>query len=452
MSKLGIYSNNSYIDITMQFKNHDARFYKTVTKRIYVDLSTPHENIDTLVETTLAGNWISALSASSLRSQYTASMEETTKIENTSYNTSNSNSTGNFAYYSYIVDANYLETLRSTKTYMTYVRAFVDSEGNSTKFNTEYVQETAPADFLPSNFTEVSNTRLTLEAGKYYEIVETDMAGNMTIYTVYVISYEPTEDDSNKLITYSNSVGAEKSYTIDDYNAVKTYDGAVHNIYSKTGFTLEKLNYFGDVWAQLKLTTTTTTGSTTTSNLMLSPWNPTHAYAFVNGTVQTVEITSLIDGSLNSRYKHTLSFYNRHTGTVDTFYINTRNTDLYATLTDTQSREYIRFTAPTDAAINSSTFAATYLTSLKITAADTELYNATNKLGYASLWTADEDIIILSNDTNAGTITFEINPQLGFASNTRIIYEFTNNYGEEYTEIHLYKESIISKEITSESI
>lgn len=450
LSKLGIYSNDSYIDITMQFKNHDARFYNTVTKRIYVDLSTPHQNIDTLVETTLAGNWISALSASSLRSQYTANMEETTRTDITSYNTSNSNSTGNFAYYSYIVDSNYLETLRNTKTYLTYVRAFVDSEGNSTKFNTEYVQETSPADFLPSNFTEVSNARLTLEAGKYYEIVETDMAGNMTIYTVYIASYEPTEDDTNKLITYSNSIGTEKSYTIDDYNAVKSYDGAVHNIYEKSGFVLEKLNYFGDVWAQLKLTTTTTTGSSTTSNLMLTPWDPTHAYAFINGNVQTIEISRLIDGSLNSRYKHTLSFYNRQTGAVDTFYINTRNTDLYATLTDTQSREYIRFSAPSDAAINSSTFASTYLTSLKITAADTELYNATNKLGYASLWTADPDVIILANDTAAGTITFEINPQLGFASNTRIIYEFTNNYGEQYTEIHLYKESIISKEITSE--
>ena len=161
-----------------------------------------------------------------------------------------------------------------------------------------------------------------------YEIVETDMAGNMTIYTVYIASYEPTEDDTNKLITYSNSIGTEKSYTIDDYNAVKSYDGAVHNIYEKPGFVLEKLNYFGDVWAQLKLTTTTTTGSSTTSNLMLTPWDPTHAYAFINGNVQTIEITRLLDGSLNSRYKHTLSFYNRQTGAVDTFYINTRKSSI----------------------------------------------------------------------------------------------------------------------------
>ena len=451
LSKLGVYSNGSFVDITMQYKNHDARFYNTVTKRIVVDLSAPHGTIDDLVNKTLSGGYISGLTEKSLRVHYTASMEETSSNSNTSYNTSNGNNTGNFAYYSYMVSSNFLSTLRTNKDYTTYARKLVDSNGKNTKYSIDYSQETTPADFLTSNFTEVSNQRLALESGFYYEIVETDMAGNLTIYTVYVVSYEPTDDETNNLISYLDGNGEEQAYTIDNYVETKAYSGATHNIYSRTGLQIDSLNYFGDAWAQFKLVTTNAIHSTTTSYFMLTPWDTSRAYAFVNGGVQTVSLSSLINGSLNTQYKHSITFYNRQSGNYETFYINTRNTDLHATLTDSQSREYIMFNQPSDAAINSTTTATTFLTKLKITANGTELFNKTNRLGFANLWAPSGDNVIVSNNTSTGTITFEINPNLGFASNTKILYEYVNNYGQTYTEIHFYKETIISQPISSEN-
>ena len=451
LSKLGVYTNDGYVDITMQYKNHDARFYQTVTKRIYIDLSAPYTNIDNLVEQSLAGNYVPSLKSTSLRTCYTANMEETTNKAKTSYNTSNSNNSGNFAYYSYMVTPNFLSTLRGNKTYLTYIRAFGENDGTSAKYSQEEMQETLPLEFLPSNFKEVADTRLVLEADHYYEVVEMDMAKNMTIYTIYVVSYDSKQGEANNLITYLDGNGDEQTYTIDDYKETKSYTGAIHNIYSRIGFQLENLNYFGDVWAQFKLVSTSATGASTTSYFMLTPWDKTHAYSFSGSSVRAVEISELINGALNSRYKSSITFFNRQNGTTESFYINTRNTDLYATLTDTQTREYIKFTAPTDAAINNTTTAATYLTGLKIYANNELLFEQTQRLGFSSLWISPDEKILITKNAAQGTILFEINPALGFSSNTKILYEYTNNYGQNYTEIHFYKETIISKEISSEN-
>ncbi len=452
LKKLNVYENNGYVDITMQFKNHDSRFYSKVTKRIYVDLSAPSTNIQNLVNNSTAGNMIATLSTTSLRTYYTAEMEQTSDLSTTSYNISNN--TGTFAYYSYSVANSYLQTLKNSLSgdvYKTYIRAFVDTQGNNTKYTTDAEQETAPTDFLASNFTDLE-TVTEFNPNTYYEIIETDLAGNMTIYTIYITSYVPdsTEgSDYNKLITYTDADGIEHSYTIDDYLLTQSYTNATHNIYAKTGFTLNNLNFFGDAWAQIKLSTVNSNGFTTTKYLMLTPWDKDYAYAFVGQTYTKIAISDLIDGSVSSRYKNCLSVYNRENRSTTNFYINIRNTSLTASLTNDQNREYIRFTQPTDQSIQSSAYGSTFLTSLSIKANNELIYSQTNKLGFSSLWQSTSNIIVTTDNT-LGTITFEINPNLGFVTNTRIEYEYTDNYGTTYKEIHLYKETLITQEVSSE--
>ncbi len=442
-----IYENDCYVEITMQYKNHDDSLYKKVTKRILVDLSAPSDNIIELVNNSISSNMIYGLKLSSLRTYNTANMEVTTNLANTSYNISNS--TGNFAYYSYMVTQDYLQKLISTKDYLTYVRIFEDSLGNCTKYNTEVEQETSPATFLPSNFTEVANlTRF--KTNSYYEIVELDRAGNMSIYTIYVTNYNTQENENDNLISYTKVDGEEGNYTIEDYNLTKTYSGALNNIYNQLGMKLENINYFGDAWAQMKLKITSASGISTIYYLMLTPWDSTHAYSFSNGNVTTYEISSLIDGSINSRYKNVLSIYNRENLQTDNFYFNTRSTDLVANMTETQDDEYIKFDIPQDSSINSEIYASTYLTKLSIKANDVLLYEQENALGFASLWTGNDNVIVTHNET-ARTITFAINKALNFQANTKILYEYTNNYGKEYKEVHLYKETIIKNEVSSEN-
>lgn len=461
LKKLDIYQNNGYVDITMQYKNHDDKFYTKVTKRIYIDLSAPSTNVQTLVDNSIFNDLISPLTNSTLRTYYTANMEQTTDLSNTSYNISNN--TGTFAYYSYMTTQDFLQTLKNSlgsDVNEIYVREFSDTNGNNTKYISEIEQETAPADFLPSNFTNLS-IFTSFDVNKYYEIVEIDKAGNMAIYTVYITNYTSTEskeNPENNLFTYQTN-GDDKNnyyYTIEDYQLTKTYNNAINNIYSKTGFSLKNINFFGDAWAQIKLTTLNSSGMSVTKYLMLTPWDSDYAYAFVGSNYTKIKISDLLDGTTSSRYKNCFSIYNRENKKTENFYFNIRNTNLTANLTDDQSREYIKFSAPVDSSIQSTIYATTYLTSLTINAykpdSSTEaecLYEKTNKLGYASLWTSNDKITATANGT-LGTLIFEINPNLEFVANTRIVYEYEDNYGNKYKEIHIYKETLISKEITSQ--
>ncbi len=452
LQKLGVYTNGGYVDITMQFKNHDARFYSRVTKRVAVDLSAPSTNVQNLVTNSTSGNLIAPLTNSALRTYYTADMEQTDDLTNTSYNISNN--TGTFAYYSYSVTADFLQTLKNSlggDVFRTYIRAFVDTHGNNTKYTSQAEQETTPTNFFASNFDDIT-TVTTLSPDTYYEVVEMDIAGNMAIYTIYVTAYTSSTvegSDFNNLITYTDGDGQEHSYTIDDYLLTQSYQNATNTIYARTGFTLENINFFGDAWAQIRLITVSATGVSTTRYLMLTPWDRGFAYAFVGQNYTRIAIGDLVDGSISSRYKNTIAIYNRQNLTTTNFYLNIRNTSLTANLTDSQNREFIRFAQPSDSAIQNTIYGSTFVTHLQITANDEIIYDQTNELGFASLWQSNSNVTV-TYDATLGTITFEINPSLGFVSNTRIVYNYADNFGTQYREIHLYRETLITQEVTSQ--
>ncbi|MBQ7327533.1 MAG: hypothetical protein IJX00_01035 [Clostridia bacterium] len=455
LEKLDVYQHNAYVDITMQYKNHDSRFYNTVTKRIAVDLSAPSTNVQALVEKSLANRALyPTFTNAALRTYRTAKGDPATTLDNTSYNISTS--TGDFAYYSYTVTSAYLQTLQTivaNEGYITYIRSFTDQNGENTKYVTGS-QETSYTESLTGfkNVTEITQ----LDPHTYYEVVETDKAGNMSIYTIFVMDYtaQPTVNNvwelpENNIITYSDAHGNSHFYTIADYLAVNAYPNAINNIFSKSGFALTELNLFNDAWAQFQLNTINpTSGITVSYNLMLSPWKANKAIAYGVAGNTEFDIDKLINGSVASTRKHNIVFLNRENATPTTFYINIRNTTLNATLTTDQNREYIQFAMPADVEIQSPDYATTFVSSLSISADGQLIYQQENKLGYASLWRSTDNVVVTSNPS-AKTIMFEISQELGFAPNTRIVYEYTDNYGTTYKEIHLYRETIIRQEVSS---
>ena len=445
LEALGVYSHGGWVDVSMRYKNHDSRLYNIVTKRIIIDLSAPSENIQKLVAKSTSSNLISALTESSLRTYYTAKEGEiASSLLNTSYNISNS--TGNFKYYSYTVVPDFINELNIAD--KTYIRKFE----TGTKYNNNYSQETAPSDFLTSNFKSLSNFE-GFEVGNYYEIVESDFAGNLTIYTVYITSYETMDDP---IICLKNSEGNVREYTIDDYKETLSYEKATHNLYALTGYQLESINFFGDSWAQFRITTYDTNNSiSTTKTLMLTPWDSQRVYAFDGSdTPSLIYIRDLINGSKNIVKKDNILVYDRNTQLSTAFYINIQSTQFKPTFTTNQNEEYITFSMPSDQTIQNPMYATSYLTELKITAEgiDSPLYDKKNKLGFASLWTnsANDDVVVEYNQTFS-RITFRLNPNLNFDVNTKITYQYTDNFGRTSTKIHLYKEPIILTEITSQN-
>lgn len=448
---LKIYENGSYVDITMQYKNHNDDFYKKVTKRITVDLSAPNTNINNLVSMSTDKGFISALSESSLRVHKTALGNITTNENNTSFNTSNT--TGNFAYYSYAVTSDFAETLKRSVDFKTYINKFVNSSGECTKYNNNYEQETSPDNFHASNFTDITDRSFKgFDTDSYYQVIETDRAGNMSIYTIYIISYETSkEDEKNRIISYYDENKVLKSYSISDFNE-SANEKFPHNIYTRPNSQLQSINYFGDVWAQFKLDTYSRTGIRTTRYLMLTPWDPTHAYAFIGGNAERIEITDLIDTSMSINLKNSFTFFNRESQANDEilFTVNTKMLNPPEVPKDSKTREHIDFEQPTDDALRSNLTPQNYVTGLRITADDVEIFNATNRLGLSTIW-KNKSTANVTVSTTSRYLVFELNPALGYAPNTRIIYEYTDNYGKTTSELHLYKETAIPTTISSEN-
>ncbi|MDE6583331.1 MAG: hypothetical protein K2K31_01610, partial [Clostridia bacterium] len=171
--------------------------------------------------------------------------------------------------------------------------------------------------------------------------------------------------------------------------------------------------------------------------------------------ITMVELRNLIDGSVNSNYKHLLQIYDSLNLKTENFYININSPSLRYELTKEENKEYLTITSnPSDEQIrNPNSASSAFLTQLTITAIlpDTnetiELYNVTNNLGFSNLWTSNENVRV-EPSASLRTLTFNIRDSIGFTDNTRINYTFTDNYGEVYKEIHLYNESIITQDIT----
>lgn len=457
LENLGIYNNGNWVKITMQYKNHDKsldkngnNLYKTVTKTIKVDLSAPNENIQTLVSKATGSGLIASLTESALRTYYTAKEGEiATTPETTCYNVSNSTNEY-FKYYSYTVTSDFINSLAgSSDADVTYIRMFE----NGTKYHeSTQERETPHGAFSASQFTELSKFS-GFEAGNYYEIVESDYAGNLTIYTVYVASYDNASDT---LLSLKNAGGETRNYTVSDYLQALTYENATHSLYALTGYELESVNYFGDEWAQFRITTRdTSNGLPSTKTIMMTPWDEQRVYVFDStGAAEMVYLRDLIKASKNIVNKDVLAIYDRCSGATTNFYINIQSTQFKPTLTSVQDQEFITFAMPTDVDIQSTLYGTTYLTNLKITAklatGDTVLYDKENKLGFASLWTNSiNDEVMVEYDSAFNRITFKLNPELNFVANTKIIYEYTDNFGRTTTKIHLYKEPVIFTEIQS---
>ena len=456
LKQLGIYEHGTQIDITMQYKNQDTAqvLYQPVTKRLIIDLSAPSTNVENLVSNAISTNMQGIITRNSLRVYLKASGKDTTTdLNNTSYNISNSTDKY-FAYYSYTVGKGYVKTLVDSLDYKTYIRKFYEN-GKNTKYNSDYLQtqETDPLANL-SNFDEVTSDTV-LDSDCYYEIVETDKAGNRSIYTIFVTDYDSYQD----LISYSYTEFEDQTlktaaYTSEDFAAVENHATAKHNIYSQTGFEINNINFFGDEWAQIKLETVDARGIKDTKYLMMTPWKKGYVLAFGVGEPIEIAISDLIDGSYSSENKNCMTFYNRENKSNSDIYINIRNRtmeDLYE-LTDQQNSEFIRFNKhPSSAELESTTTAQHFLTYIKITAnnSNTPLYEYENKLGYAELWPSVEESVLVSHDESAKQLKFEIAPSLNFATNTRIEYVFKDNYGKEYSDMHFFKETIISTEFSA---
>ncbi|MBQ8844502.1 MAG: hypothetical protein IJ008_00625 [Clostridia bacterium] len=477
------YTEGATISIKMIFEGNNA-YYKPTTKTIVVDKLAPTQNINTLLQNTLSSltaNSITSVTSASLREFYGVDGSKTTEGSE-SYNVSAS--TGMFAYYSYSVTSEYFATLFQTlatnsslptQTQEVYYRSFelLNAEGklefdsitgipNSSKYNELFDSETYYSDFATAqgSLNLLSKTSLeeltdSLINNMYYEIIERDLAGNLTIYSIFVYSDETVNEkdqkEYNNLITYTNNKNGEEvqAYSIDDL------DSTYYNIYSPSGFEFKKINWFGDEWNQFNIKYyDATIGNYITLYLMASPYlSQGEFYDLSKNDGTIINISSLLKDYFPNQKKNTISFTDRYTGKITNIYLTIWDTNLTTAISSIEDYEYIDILQPTDSQLaDTSANSYVYATSVKIEfyyddIGYTEIYYKDNLFGTYSAWKATEfDLVGISN--LSGYTRWLINT-INLENNQRVKYTIVDNFGNVTTKVHLYNEYTNYLEIDS---
>ncbi|MGN0748800.1 MAG: hypothetical protein ACI4L1_03930 [Christensenellales bacterium] len=168
--------------ITRYYTPYYGTAYQS-NRTIIIDRNAPTSSITSLIsdDKTIEGVALSALR------------------ESTDSRFSKSATTGAFKYYTFIATKDYLNDLSKTlsgneptETKLFYFRQF-NSKYTSSNYETGLAYDkTSRADNLFSEYFAISNgwekvsSEINLEFSGYYEIVELDLAGNQTIYSIYV--------------------------------------------------------------------------------------------------------------------------------------------------------------------------------------------------------------------------------------------------------------------------
>lgn len=240
LNDIGAYKDGNTIQFFMQFEGdqkdyQEGSFKKTST--LIIDTKAPDKNLNNLIS-------LSGIDSSLLRT-----------VE-TKYNTSTVS--GLYKYYAFPVDKSQLENVfdftsyDNGDTYGIYYRVFENNNGENTKYNNIYTQETLPSDFENSkigftSINDIDNDLLTNDSliNKYIEIVEVDLAGNITIYTIYLTNL--TASSNVTAITYTQNNRDEKQNI--SYNDLSSNI----TINAKSAFALDSVNIANFAWSNIKI-------------------------------------------------------------------------------------------------------------------------------------------------------------------------------------------------------
>lgn len=447
-NKLGIYNNDDKLTITMQFEGHDDSYYQTTTKTIVIDKKASFETVGELISNLSPyTNSAIPLNDAQLRDFYDIDGNGVNSADEAAYNASKS--VGYLKYYSYQVDNSFFQTLRtlvSTNnslginyrggTIAAYYKQVSDPYNDYT--------ETSYDNFSAMAFTDLS-TGIPTEEG-YYEIVEQDLAGNLTIYLVHkyfvnededTLSYIDEENDISYVAQgFDFNDGATQKFACD-----KQILSNALNLYSSTNFSLNQLNFMGDKWLEIKINNDT---------FMLSPWLEKGQAYYLNGaTAEVKSLNSIFASFTSSTTPIEISLSNRASSDFASLKFTLLDgAQLNTYLSETSSEEYISISYsnsvfPVKVAIYNGG---------QIYECENDpnaLANLTTGYSYLTSWTSN-DSIIANSDQILSQINFVFTTLP--TPNSKIKYEITDNFGNITKVVHVYGQSLYNEVESSGSI
>lgn len=249
LKDIGAYAHNTNITITMQFEGKESDYnagkFKT-SRTVIVDTIAPTNNINKLVS--LSGIHPDLIRNVSLK-----------------YNTSVS--TGLYRYFAFAVDVKNIQSILDLTSYTNgeaytilyrYFETNVDGNTVYTKYNDIYSQETSPniLENSSNNFETLDAPTLSAiiqnistHLKPYIEIVEKDMAGNITVYTIYISNFDALSQTNVTPINYISNQTLKNVYYSDLANNM--------NIFAKSSLEITNVNMMDYAWGKITVGGTT---------------------------------------------------------------------------------------------------------------------------------------------------------------------------------------------------
>lgn len=451
-------TKDSYIEITMQYYGHSKDYYETIKKTIYFDKSAPTQNLQSLMTLTenatlraLGTNY--QLMFMRKYADYDGNEMQLTSlndVSNVSY--SYSMDTGYFKYYSYNVTTSFFHnTLLQT-----IERA--SSNPHDTQFvyykaieNIDNYTQVDKASFSAGNYYYITTDRTAKVTCGYYEIVEMDYAGNMTVYLVYLIDSTDSEDENVRTdaLSYTNSRTVEEE-VVTDSEIVNGF-----NIYSTSNFELKSLNYKSDPWAFM----TVQIAGKSEQRFLKSPWlseSQVYKITFTSSgiTFNQVSLKSIFGDVESSANKHKITLTDRTVGTNQLIYLSIMDASLSPEKVEdpTKTSAILNISIPTPAQVLSTTTTYVYPVQIEIHQYDPNMAGDDNwqlqmiavQNPYGTWSPASSDFAsalnYISFTTLASGKTLQIKINLGANATQKVKYVITDNFGKVSTIIQLANE------------
>ena len=451
---------NSNISITLEYQGHNDNYYHRTTKTIYFDRSAPLSNLQALMTATEQATSVLTMNYQQINMRsyqdYTGADVDITAgniadIANMSY--SFTSESGYFQYFSYNVTTSYFNT--------TLVETL--SRASNNRYDTQYIYY----EYVPSldSYTQVDRNsfsrnnyyQLTTEGADdlqcgYYEVIEMDYAGNMTVYLVYVTdsSYEDDENVSDVALVYTNGM-REDPVTVYTSEITNGY-----NIYSNSGFELQSIGYMSDPWSMIYIQI----AGQSAVRYMASPWlDDGYVYRItVNSQAinfEQVALSSIFENVESGSQKHTLTFTDRISGRSLATYLSIMDANITTQKVEDPNRTsaILNISVPTPAQVASTTTSYVFPTEITISlynsvTGDYEVQMVARQLSYG-VWTPDAEYesalsyISFTTINNGATLQIIIN--LGANASQKVRFDIVDNFGNTTSIIQLANEVAYSE-------
>ena len=446
LKDIGAYTHGSKITVQMQFegdeKDYNRGYFKT-SKTVVVDTVAPTENIFRLIE-------LYGLDANLVRNY------------GIGYNTSVN--TGIYRYFAYAIDKHQIADIIDLTPYKNESGSILYREfkntitGEGTKYNDIYTQETLPSTIESStiDFKSILENYQTIEqfaedmALTYYlEIVEIDLAGNITIYTIYITDYEAMTETNVTPITYTTS----------DNEKVMFYSNLKSNIdiFAKNNFNLDTINLFNYPWSKITVNGVNyvRTPYSDGKYYNLATYNPSNVQ---DSQVELSEVTRF----LSSSQKQTVEigfvpYFNRMV-----FNCSVLNSSLSVLHTSQVSaykaEEGLLIKVPTNATANDASIYATYLEVV-------HYVENPNGMSYTqeTLYKKIDNVYFASNDRVLDNTSFISSVYVNYLGSTYLkvtinepqkdrFYKYfvKDNFLDEYSFTNIYGSQVVEKPLYSD--